>query len=68
MSERMQRQEYRETLAALGLSRESAAAALGVSAGSANAYWYGVTPVPAPTTKLLRLWLALKRGKGASYG
>jgi len=60
---RMGQAEYQWTVAALGLSRINAAEVLGVSRRTADAYWYGDTRVPVPTTKLLRLWLALKRDK-----
>lgn len=52
--------EYRNALAALGLTQGQAAAFLGVSHRTAAGYALGEYPVPVAAAKLLRLVLRLK--------
>jgi hypothetical protein len=60
----MTKDEYRDILSRLGLSYPAAANALGISPRSAAGYALG-DHIPAPTGKLLRLWLQLKSGAAA---
>lgn len=55
----MSADDYREAIAALGLTQDSAAAFLGVSLRTAHGY-ANAQPVPLYVAKLLRLCVKLK--------
>jgi len=55
----MSKRQYKEAIAALGLSQERAGDWLGISPRTSQGYAIGERPVPIPTVMLLRLLIEL---------
>jgi hypothetical protein len=56
----MTKNQYRAAIKKLGLSQPRAATWLGIALRTSQNYALGVTPVPEPTARLLRLAIKLK--------
>lgn len=56
----MTNNQYRTALKRLGLSQRKAAKWIGVSLRTSQNYALGMTPIPEPTARLLRLVINLK--------
>lgn len=52
--------QYRQAIAAMGLSRQRAADFLGISLRTSQGYALGEHPIPEVTAKLLRLMVRLE--------